>query len=117
MNSRLYTERLKGAVLYLFMTFRVPVKTMDDDEKAKAKRTAGNEDRETLHQYVGGVISNPITSDTPDEAERKGGSGTSSRTENSTSYAGTTSKETSDTTKKPGGSSTGTTSKTQADTR
>ena len=85
------------------MAIRVPVKPMDDDEKAKAKRTAGNEDRETLHEHVGGVISNPITSDSPAEAERKGGSGTRSHTEGSTS----------DTTKRSGGSSTGTTSKTR----
>jgi hypothetical protein len=65
-------------VLYLFMAFPVPVKTMEGDEKAKAKRPAGSEDRETLHEYVGGHLSNPITSDTPDEAERRGGSGTRS---------------------------------------
>ena len=99
------------------MVLPVPVKMMDDDKKAKAKPSAGNEGRETLHQYVGGVISNPITSDSPDEAERKGGSGTGSHAEGSTSYAETRAKETSDTTKKSGGSSTGGSSKTQADTR
>ncbi len=51
---------------------------MEDDRKAEAKRPAGSGDRETLHEYVGGWNSNPITSDTPDEAERKGGSGTKS---------------------------------------
>jgi hypothetical protein len=95
----------------------VLVKSMEDDEKAKAKRPAGSEDRETLHEYVGGVISNPITSDTSDDAERRGGSGTRSRTEGSTSYTGTKSKDTSDNTKKSEGSSTGTTSRTQAGTR
>jgi hypothetical protein len=54
---------------------------MDDDKKAKAKPPAGSEDRETLHEYVGGWNSNPITSDSPDEAERRGGSGTMSRSE------------------------------------
>ena len=57
------------------MAFLVLVNSMDD-EKAKAKRPAVSEGRETMHEYVGGVISNPITSDTPDEAERRGGSGT-----------------------------------------
>jgi hypothetical protein len=57
----------------------VLVKTMEGDEKAKAKRPAGSEGRETLHEYVGGWNSNPITSDSPDEAERRGGSGTRSR--------------------------------------
>ena len=108
---------MRGTDLYLFVVFLVLVKMMDNDEKAKAKRTAGNEERETLHEYVGGVISNPITSDTSDEAERRGGSGTSQRTEGSTSYAGTGSKDTSGTTKKSDGSATGTTSRTQADTR
>ena len=99
------------------MVFPVLVKTMEDDQKAKAKPPAGSEGRDTMHEYVGGVISNPITSDTSDEAERRGGSGTGRRTEDSTSYAGTKSKDTTDTTKKSDGSSTGTTSKTQADTR
>jgi hypothetical protein len=60
------------------MVLPVPVKTMEDDKKAKAKPLAGSENRETLHEYVGGWNSNPITSDTPDEAERRGGSGTRS---------------------------------------
>jgi hypothetical protein len=90
---------------------------MDDDKKAKAKPPAGSEGRETLHEYVGGVISNPITSDTPDEAERRGGSGTRSRTDDSTSYAGTTSSKTTGSMKKKDESSTGTSSKTRADTR
>jgi hypothetical protein len=63
------------------VSFLVSVNPMEDDKKAKAKRPAGSEERETLHEYVGGVISNPITSDTPDEAERRGGSGTMSRAE------------------------------------
>ena len=49
---------------------------MEGDRKAKAKPLAGSEHRETLHEYVGGWNSNPITSDTPDDAERRGGSGT-----------------------------------------
>lgn len=60
------------------MAFSILVTTMDDEKKADAKRTAGNENRETLHQYVGGWNSNPITKDTPVEAERRGGSGTTS---------------------------------------
>lgn len=70
------------------MAFLVLVKTMDDDKKAKAKPPAGSEGRETLHEYVGGVISNPITSDTPDEAERRGGSGTKSRTDDTRKKTG-----------------------------
>lgn len=65
------------------MAFLVLVNTMDD-EKSKSKKLAGNEDRETLHEYVGGWNSNPITSDTPDDAERRGGSGTQSGTDDST---------------------------------
>ncbi len=99
------------------MVLPVPVKTMDDDKKAKAKPSAGNEGRENLHQYVGGVISNPITSDSPDEAERKGGSGTGSHAGSSTSSAEPRSKDTGDTTKKSEGSPTGGTSKTEADRR
>ena len=57
---------------------------MEDDQKAKAKQPAGSEGRKAMHEYVGGVISNPITSDTPDEAERRGGSGTSGGRKRST---------------------------------
>ena len=66
------------------MVFPVLVKTMEDDQKAKAKPPAGSEGRDTMHEYVGGVISNPITRDTPDEAERRGGSGTSGGRKTST---------------------------------
>ena len=41
------------------MAFSVLVKTMDDEKETTSRRTDDGEREGSLHDYVGGVISNP----------------------------------------------------------
>lgn len=51
------------------------------DEKANAERTSGNEERETLHEYVGGWNSNPKSTKKMGQEEVTGTTPEGSRTD------------------------------------
>ena len=59
----------------------MPVRSMD--EKNEPGRSAGEEERETLHQYVGGVISNPKSTKKMGQEKVKGTTPEESRTDTS----------------------------------
>jgi hypothetical protein len=73
------TGRDTATDIYLIMSFSISVNQMD--EESDQNRTRGNEDRETLHEYVGGWNSNPKKKSETGESTGNSSSDAGSRSE------------------------------------